>query len=1021
MIEAILALPLYAYAIVKVNETVTKMKSKLRFLGLNKLLKRSFYSITVFTVLFSGMAAMFISPVVSASTSRNTLLWVAQNCNGFTDLGSCQDAQNLMKDGNPGAGTPGLNCSGNLFYQPSLKDSNGATVKNKYYIDPQAYKDCYSKASGGVSDLQSQCGRVNNTQSNWQSCQALQNALVNVLGCDDHMFKSISSSDYELYGPALASCKTRLANVGDFKLTIINSSGQVATDSQPVKSTNAQAQGGAGGTQGTASKTLSCDTSLTGSLTWAICPIIDLLSGAVNVVDGWITDQLTINTNPIFCQTTGGSGKCDNAGNQTTASDYHKAWSSFRDIALGLMAIAGLTIVIAQALGGEVLDAYTIRKALPRLLIAAVGITLSWPLMLFLVDVSNALGLGIGHLIYAPFSNLSNNLSLGIGGGGGVANFFFGAAGLAGIGLAAIALAPIILSFLGTAALGVFLAITVLILRQIVIILLILLAPVAIVMYILPNTQRVYKMWWESFFKALLMFPMIAGLIAAGRVFSAVSLQNHTVLPQIIGFIAYFAPYFLIPLTFKFAGAAMSGLGNFAQQAHAGGFNALKQRRSNQMKQLGQDIKAGQASRWLGGAREGSFRDRYNKRLQRVGNIGAAGIRPSQWKENINQAVRAQDNKGTSKELLNDEALAGIRGNDTLTEALARNDFDIERTRADLASQKKIGQTKADQMISAYTVASRGLRAKGYSERAIQIGTVLSGLGASTAHTHSSDYDPDTGEYIGNANVASTIARLSNGDANLEAQMVAATMEATPERPEIMPSFTEGFDAVQNIKSASSKSPAERRDTIRDSAKALRQTAIRKKGINVLYGSGHTARHIAPEYEDMVSEKYIQQLPAQQRFEQAVQAAEASATAAAAAAVPGPRPLTKEASERYDKAYERAFNEPYDKALEELHANPEVDEYMQMVAEMVATQNNSGNLPLEKRPIIGSLISRNLGPGVTVQSEADRMRSNKWFQKYVHDFTYQQQQTAATAAAAAAAQAGARGAVPPPAAPLGGL
>ena len=317
-----------------------------------------------------------------------------------------------------------------------------------------------------------------------------------------------------------------------------------------------------------------------------------------------------------------------------------------------------------------------------------------------------------------------------------------------------------------------------------------------------------------------------------------------------------------------------------------------------------------------------------------------------------------------------------------MTEALASNDFDIEKARLTLASNPKVGKTGADQMISAYTVASRALRKKGYSERAIQTGTFISGLSANTAFTREEDYlhDKETGErtdYIGAGNVAATIQRLASGDSNLQAQMYAGAMEATSERPELTPSFSEGFQAIREIDDSARLDPAAREQKIADVSTTLRRTAIRKKGLNVLFGNGHTSRHLAREYQSLVNEKYAQHVQAQQTS-----------------------------------------------ASPEVTAKAE-DEYMQMIAEMVAAQNNSTNLPLEKRVVVGSLIGHDLGPGVTVQSEANRYRTEEKFQKYVSDFSYLQRQNAlkldpAAAAAAASAQAGAEGAPPPPAANPGG-
>lgn len=345
---------------------------------------------------------------------------------------------------------------------------------------------------------------------------------------------------------------------------------------------------GAGDTGSDTSSNIGCDFS-TNPLSWVICPVVDMMSAAIDATDSLITQEMVLPTQQIFCLNT--------SGNNDTCDAYYTAWATFRNIALGLIAIAGLIIVIAQALGMEVLDAYTIRRTLPRILVAAIAITLSWPLMNFAVTLSNNLGFGIRDIIVAPFHGLNDtiNLNFSNGGGfiGGFENFIggvgiFGGAAIAGVSIwIATGGMGIVLSYVATAGLAVLIAILVLILRQIAVIMLILLSPIAIVAYILPNTQRVFRMWWESFVKALLMFPMIAAFIAAGRVFAAISLNSASngvggVFHGLIGFVAYFAPYFMIPLTFRFSGSVMSGLGNAINQRAQGAFNGLASFRQGQ-------------------------------------------------------------------------------------------------------------------------------------------------------------------------------------------------------------------------------------------------------------------------------------------------------------------------------------------------------------------------------------------------------------------------------------------------------
>jgi hypothetical protein len=399
---------------------------------------------------------------------------------------------------------------------------------------------------------------------------------------------------------------------------------------QPIALTDADNASLAPGAGASATIKQGCTAQFDDVLTWILCPAVDLMSQIVNWIDHLITNQLNVKTDAIFCT----SGP-----NQDTCTAYYNAWQSFRDIALGLMAIAGLVLIISQALGLEILDAYTIRKTLPRLLVAALAITLSWPLMKFLIQLSDDLGFGVRHLIYAPFSNLGDSVDLSFG--SGITNQLFGALSSAGT----IALVPAwivaggpgaLLAFLGTAALAVGVAITVLILRQVAIILLMLLAPLALVAYILPNTQRVYRMWWESFSKALLMFPLIAAMIATGRVFSAVAIHNGGILNSIIGFAAYYAPYFMIPMTFRMAGSAVSAMGNFVNGRAQGGFDSLRNARKEER---GKRIKAAQHNALYRGSlipfTRPFARDKYgNRKKTSLGNVlNAIGNNTVDWKD----------------------------------------------------------------------------------------------------------------------------------------------------------------------------------------------------------------------------------------------------------------------------------------------------------------------------------------------------------------------------------------------------
>lgn len=414
------------------------------------------------------------------------------------------------------------------------------------------------------------------------------------------------------------------------------------------------ASGQASGESDTDTKELDCDAKFDNPLSWFICPVVDGLVSFIGAIDNMITDQLSIETSPIFGNS---EGNCEGSD---SCNAYYSAWKSFRTIALGLMVIAGLVIVISQALGMEILDAYTIRKALPRVLIAAIAITLSWPLMQFFVNFSNDLGFGIRHLIYAPFTGLSNEFDLTFG--GSITSTFLGLGGLALLGIMGL------LSYAVTAALAVFIAIIVLILRQVAIILMVILAPVAIVAYILPNTQRIYKLWWESFSKALMMFPLIAAFIASGRVFAAVAINKPGTLNQLIGFAAYFAPYFLIPLTFKFAGGALRGIGGFVNDRGRGGFDRLRNYRSNKAKTNLEAMRAGNRIK-----ASNPFSNTFNAATRGIANAGSAGTVPWKWRSRFQAGMSEASMVDVAEQMEKNTAFRAISGNDDYMQATMKS------------------------------------------------------------------------------------------------------------------------------------------------------------------------------------------------------------------------------------------------------------------------------------------------------------------------------------------------------------
>lgn len=232
------------------------------------------------------------------------------------------------------------------------------------------------------------------------------------------------------------------------------------------------------------------------------------------------------------------------------------------------------------------LDAYTIRKIAPKLLIAVIGVNLSIYLCVVAIDITNIVGGGLGELLRGPFlkDDTFKNLPLdgsvasgvvGIVGAGAlgavVAGVGYGILAAGGIGIVA-ALGLFLISLAGIALIALAVLAT-LVIRYGAIIFLTIISPIAIACWVLPGTEKYFRQWWDIFLKALLVYPIVAVFFAVSDILGAIflatngSVNNLTSIVSIfvIIFVLY-APLFMIPFAFKLAGGILGSVYDFAQQ-----------------------------------------------------------------------------------------------------------------------------------------------------------------------------------------------------------------------------------------------------------------------------------------------------------------------------------------------------------------------------------------------------------------------------------------------------------------------
>jgi MFS family permease len=292
------------------------------------------------------------------------------------------------------------------------------------------------------------------------------------------------------------------------------------------------------------------DGALDKALSWILCPVISGLSTSADSINGFVEGQLNFDVN------------------QNLSGSVQKSWTVFREITSAALVIVMLIIVFSQAVGGGPLDAYTIRKLLPRLAAAIILMQVSWYLCIWLIGLANAAGQGLADLMAVPFGgtgaldlpSLLHRLNP-------VWAALIGATSTAGA-IIAIFFSGLLLSFgwpilvlsIILVLLAVVVALATLLFRNALIILLVMLSPLAFLAYVLPGTDRYWKIWKDNFIKLLVFFPLVIAIIYGGRIFAWTvgNAGGAGPLDLIIVLVGFFGPYFFLPKSFRWGGSLLA-------------------------------------------------------------------------------------------------------------------------------------------------------------------------------------------------------------------------------------------------------------------------------------------------------------------------------------------------------------------------------------------------------------------------------------------------------------------------------
>lgn len=292
---------------------------------------------------------------------------------------------------------------------------------------------------------------------------------------------------------------------------------------------------------------------------WLICPLMTFMGGIADASYSVISQFLNIRP-AIFDE-------------GSDAVGAKQAWSFFRDIANVIFVLLFLWVIFSQVSSIGISN-YGIKKILPKLIVGAVLVNLSFYICQLAVDLSNILGFTLKEALEGAVSGVggsSSNSAIVSGLGTAVAGILV----LTGTVLfAALAVSiPTLLSLM----LVLLVVLVILIVRQAAIILLISIAPLAFAAWLLPNTESLFKKWVSMFRGLLMVFPIISLLYGAGKLAGAILMTTATSDPndtaitmQFAGLAASILPLGATPFVLK---SSLNSLGSIG--AKIGGLSSV--------------------------------------------------------------------------------------------------------------------------------------------------------------------------------------------------------------------------------------------------------------------------------------------------------------------------------------------------------------------------------------------------------------------------------------------------------------
>jgi hypothetical protein len=294
---------------------------------------------------------------------------------------------------------------------------------------------------------------------------------------------------------------------------------------------------------------------------WIICPVSMFIAEGMDNVFNILSTMIAVKPTVL--------GDSNNS--------MYVAWNVMRNIANIAFVIAFLIIIYSQLTSFGVSN-YGLKKLIPRLIIAAILVNVSFIISAIAIDISNILGYSIQNIfneIRENVFNLTNDNFSGVNdnpwttvttvvlaGGGTIGAWaYVDSAGL-------YFLLPLLLGLILTLVF----VVIVLAARQAIITILVIIAPIAFVANLLPNTEKWFDKWRDLFFTMLVFFPAFSLVFGGSQLAGQLIIQNAgaNIVTVIFGMAVQIAPLVITPLLLKFSGSLLGRIAQIANNPSKG-------------------------------------------------------------------------------------------------------------------------------------------------------------------------------------------------------------------------------------------------------------------------------------------------------------------------------------------------------------------------------------------------------------------------------------------------------------------